>query len=337
MYYPKGYVPKFNQGYQSPPPDFENGNHFYPLSHPNADSFRGSPPGTFRGPNKPFGLYKPPGFEISGNPQRHHKYGPRRPPPDFHASEPSFPNSFNNSPEFGREPPRNIPPGPFGFTPNEPDFPRIGGPPLKNTQEHELEHFSDLSNYVPGADYEALKEAAGPSVTLDFNPGPPGPIGLENENGGRYDTYLNENQLPPTPSDFGPTDEDVTGQPFRGHDEGHFPNKGPGSSSFENPFGPYLRDVNNNLDGSSGPPAGLSGPPAGPSGPPASPSGPPAGPSGPPAGPSGPPAGPPGPPTGPSGPPAGSSGPHTGPTGPPSGPPRGRHPIDFRSVTQKGV
>ena len=57
-----------------------------------------------------------------------------------------------------------------------------------------------MSNYVPGGDYEALKEAAGPQVTLDFQ----GPIGSNNEDEG-YDTYFNSNELPPTPSDFGPT------------------------------------------------------------------------------------------------------------------------------------
>ena len=75
-----------------------------------------------------------------------------------------------------------------------------GNAPGRVKPEHELEHFGPLSNYVPGGDYEALKEAAGPQVTLDFH----GPIGSNNEDEG-YDTYFNSNELPPTPSDFGPT------------------------------------------------------------------------------------------------------------------------------------
>ena len=349
MYYPKGYVPNFHQNPSNSYKPSYSGDDFYPSegSYPPPH-----PPGSFRSPHKPFGLYKPPGFDISGPPQR------QKPSFNFEGSSSAF--EFNGPSKFPEGGTYNGPPGPdiqgpphrhnsgpfphsgrpsggpefLGFD-TRPRGPPIGSPPGKPKPEHELEHFGPLSNYVPGADYEALKEAAGPPVTLDFQ-GPPGPPGSPNDEEG-HDTYFNPNELPPTPSDFGPTADgpegipSTQGGPFRVNDgpsvndpfidpfgDGSFP-KGPNqfggpesspeeaSEGFEPPENPPP----------SGPPRS-SGSPFDTSGPPRSSYNPnaPSGPSGP-AGPTGP-SGPPSLPTGPSG---------------PSGPPRGRGPpLDYRKL-----
>ena len=66
-----------------------------------------------------------------------------------------------------------------------------------------MDNFKDLSAYVPGPDYEELKLSEGPQVTLGFDE-------QQNENtpNNDYDTYFNENELPPTSSGLGDNYQD---------------------------------------------------------------------------------------------------------------------------------
>ncbi len=247
--------------------------------------FRSPPPG----PIKSFGLYKPQGFEISGPPARPN-FGPRKP---FNFGPgPGQGGLDSNHIEDDYGPPQGI--GPRGPPPGR------GRPQMP---EHELEHFGKIEDYLPIPLGEG-NSAPPPNRPPNFFRGPPGPQGPypdpsegiyhpPQRGNEQHDTYFNQNELPPTPSDFGPTGDD-------GPDLDNYPQQGPYRENGPGPSGPPQEE---SRPGPSGPPPGPSGPSGersrpGPSGPPSGPSGP----SGPRPGPSGPPPGPSGPPPGPYGP-----------------------------------
>ena len=79
-----------------------------------------------------------------------------------------------------------------------------------------MEQFGNIEDYLPDPAYEELKNS-GPQVHLrgppptSEGPGPSGPPGdtYQPSQDEKYDTYFNENQLPLTSSDIGPTSEDI--------------------------------------------------------------------------------------------------------------------------------
>ncbi len=134
---------------------------------------------------RPFGLYKPPGFEISGPPSRPPP-GPGPGPPSGprgrqpNKNGPQGPQDFLNEPYSGppfqqlqppqptqdfRQPPPHPGSGPrpggldgifedFGQGPNGPELLGPPGPPQVNTgpesQQNAIDQFGDLTDYLPG-------------------------------------------------------------------------------------------------------------------------------------------------------------------------------------------
>ena len=185
--------------------------------------------------NRPFGLYKPQGFEISGPPVRHH-------PNSVGGFKPSFADygeSFENGNQFGGgERPLRDPPGTFrlNFGPPKPQGgPSFGGPSQGRPHSYNGPNF-DGQNSRPGPNFGGPPSGLGPKFSGPLNgpsPNGPGPSlngpNFEGPPLGEPGTTFDESPLRGEGSD--PDFNDFGGQPPRTH--------GPGPNFYGPPDGPH--------------------------------------------------------------------------------------------------
>ena len=179
--------------------------------------------------DRPFGLYKPQGFEISGPPARHR-------PNSVGGFEPSFGGygeSVNNG-NGGSERPLRDPPGTFrlNFGPKRPQ----GGPPFGGLSQGRPDSFNNGPNFDgppsrPGPNFAGPPQGLGPNFNEPSLNGP-GP------------SFSGPNFDGPPPGEPGPSFED---SPLRGQGSG---------PDFNNFGGPPPRN--------HGPGPNFDGPPDGP-------------------------------------------------------------------------